>query len=153
MAAPQQRRVAFITVVDGEHPVKCRSTALAVSLRAAGFEYSCEEPFVHWMEKKDGKIVRQVVWTFDAQKSVKIDGKTVDFQTFRNLWEDDEWCMKNFSTTIAALRRATEGLQFLMNGIVAEPPHAMVRRGDNYALIPPNCPPEKKQFLLERLNA
>lgn len=147
------RHVAFITVVDGEHPVRCRSTALAVSLRAAGFAYSCEEPFLHFVEKIDGKVRRTVTWTFDSKSKVTLGGKTVSFQFFRTAWEDDAWVMRNFDHPIALLRRATEGLQFLLNGVVAKPPHACVRRGDHFAMIPPDCTPERKKFLLDKLNA
>lgn len=149
---PSARQVAFVTVVNGEHPIRCRSTALAVSLRAAGFPYSCEQPFLHSVEKVENGVQRVVTWTFDAKAVVKLDGKRVSFQTFRKCWEDDSWVGANPESTISLLRKATEGLQFLMNGIVAKPPHALVRRGENFAYIPGDATPERKKELLERLN-
>jgi hypothetical protein len=147
------KKVAFVVVKDGAPPGRCRSSALAAAARGAGFEFSCEHPFLHWIEKTAGGAVRQVTWTFDGTQKVTLDGEAINFATFRERFESDEWVSGHPDSSIARFRQIAEGLQFWMNGILAEPPHAMVRRGKRFALIPMTAPAEARAKMLAELNS
>lgn len=146
------RQVAFAVTVDGPPPRENVLAPIIAAAKGAGFSFSCEKPYVHYFEKIDGRPVRHEIWTMDGAQTVTLDGAPYTFQEFRARYEDDAWIGANRASAIAMLRVATQGLQILYNGIMADPPHLMVRRGKCAAMIRPNESPERKAELLARLN-
>jgi hypothetical protein len=146
------RAVAFVARRGGPPPEEDPGSALVCAALAAGYRWSCDHPFLHYLERvASGAVERTVTWTLDGGQSVVLDGERLDFTDFRKRATDDRWREAHPTSIITRLMIAAEGMQHLQVGLFRRPPHVMVRRGKAHVLIPGDASPERRAELLGML--
>lgn len=138
-----------IVLIEARNPstVCCPEALLVAGLRAVGVEPHPKFPFRITEEQLAGEAVTLWRWPMCP---VSRDGiyRTADLVQW---WHDDEWLADHPLHEWALVRTILLHMGEVARGVREAIPRAVVRRGELSAHIPANASPERRQWLLDRL--
>lgn len=135
------------------NPATSPTTQLVAAAVTCGFRLSENCGFQHTIEQTDKGPLRRIEWMIDGSsrahfRTVKFGVEELEFTEFRSRYESDEWCQENPDHPITHLAWAFRAFSLFGDSVRKSKPCALIRRGNQTAIIHPDLPDDKKRKLL-----
>lgn len=133
-------------IQDNENPQKSANTDLIGSWLTAGGQLVRNGGYQDY--EKDGK--RNVIWLVDLSVKAEIDDEMIDFKTFRERFENIEWCKAHPKSDISWMRAFRDNLRDLKRFAKTVTTGICKTEGMQTGVVYPNSPEWLKQEFATR---
>ena len=135
------------------NPATSKNTQLIAAAVTCGFRLADQGGFRDTIEETDKGPLRRVEWMIDGSsrgqfRTVKQGVEEIEFPEFRERYESDEWCHENPDHPITHLAWGFRAHSLYVDSVKVSKPCALIRKGNQTAIIHPDLPEEKKRKLL-----
>ena len=135
------------------NPATSATTQLVSAAVTCGFKLADPGGFHHTIEQTDKGPLRRIEWMIDGSsrgqfRTVKNGVEEIEFPEFRSRYESDEWCRENPDHPITHLAWAFRAFTLYGDSVRQSKPSALIRKGNQTAIIHPDLPEDKKRKLL-----
>ena len=138
------------------NPATSPTTQLIAAAVTCGFKLNGSGGFQYTIEQTEKGPLRRIEWIIDGAsranfRTLKNGVEEIEFPEFRSRYESDEWCRENPDHPITHLAWAFRAFRIYGNSVRQSKPAALIRKGNQTAIIHPDLPEEKKRKLLSFL--
>ena len=135
------------------NPATSLTTQLMAAAVTCGFKLAESCKFQHTIEQTDKGPLRRIEWMIDGKsrahfRTVKNGVEEIEFPEFRARYESDAWCRENPDHPITHLAWAFRAFTLYGDSVRQSKPAALIRKGNQTAIIHPDLPDDKKRKLL-----
>lgn len=138
------------------NPATSTTTQLIAAAVTCGFKLHESGGFQYTIEQTEKGPLRRIEWIIDGAsrahfRTVKNGVEEIEFPEFRSRYESDEWCRENPDHPITHLAWAFRAFRLYGDSVRQAKPAALIRKGNQTAIIHPDLPEDKKRKLLSFL--